>query len=134
MGFQKRLLALALLALSGCYQTERTYWSSRAVAASRYHAILYQTVYNGGETAEYQIRLQRDDKQFSKPPCGDGWYIKKQLDGDLPYGDHPQLLWTSPDDLTVVVPTQKIEGQVVQRFHDVCGPDGSLTIVYKAGN
>jgi hypothetical protein len=89
--------ALALVALTSCGGTEKSSWSSRANTASPFHAILYQTTYNSGETAIYEVRFERDGTQ----PSG-GWFVKKELEGDIPVGPRPALVWTSPNYLTVL--------------------------------
>jgi len=127
-------LLVLLIPFAGCSRPERTFWSSTANAGSPYQATLYQTVYNAGETTIYAVKFERTDKPATNSSCGGGFFVKKELEGDIPAGPRPQIQWTSPHDLSVVVATEMIEGQVVQHFHDMCGPDGSLTIVYKTGH
>ena len=131
------LLSTALLTmLAGCDSTERTSWNSKSTLPSPYQASVYQTVVTGGipagQVTSYELRFERTDRPAAGSPCGTGWYVKFPLEGDDDSAPKPQLSWNSPDDLIVVVRTQMMDVRVVRRFQDVCGPDGSVTLIYKA--
>jgi len=131
--FRTALFSASVVALSGCgpiswrpVPTSHAIWSSRATPTSAFHATLYEETFNDGESIIYSIRFEKNETG----PVG-GWFVKKELDGDNARPKRPELIWSSPKDLTVIVHTSRVEGRVVQRFFDQPGNDGSLTFDYR---
>jgi hypothetical protein len=124
----RRLAGLALaLVLTGCGPTSRAQWTFRGAASSPFSATLYEDTFNWGDSILYTLRFEK-----TEPRPGGGWFVKKTLDGDDARPRRPDLIWTTPKDLTVVVHTQRISGHTVQTFGNGSASDGSLTFDYRA--
>jgi hypothetical protein len=121
-------LTLAI-GLAACVPTptNRAHWTSRATPSSPFSAALEEDTYNDGDSILYTLRFEKTE---TSP--GGGWFVEKHLDGDSGRPKRPDLVWTSPKDLTVVVHTKAIAGRTVQSFTNPAGNDGSLTLEYRA--
>ena len=113
--------------LVACGSTSKAHWVSKGEISSPFSATLYEENYDSGKSIIYTLRFQ---KKESGP--GGGWFVKKNLDGDNERGQRPSLIWTTPKDLTVIVHTKRIYGNIVQKFSDNSEDDGSLTLEYRA--
>jgi hypothetical protein len=80
-----------------------------------------------GDSIIYTLRFEKTE---NRP--GGGWFVKKELYGDDARPRRPDLVWTTPKDLTVIVHTKGITGRVLQNFTNPSGNDGSLTFEYRA--
>ena len=118
--------ALAVI-LFNCGPTSRAHWTSRGPSSSAYSATVDEGTYNDGDSITYALRFEKTE---SGP--GGGWFVKKPIDGDSARSQRPELFWTTPKDLTVIVHTKHIAGHLVQRFVNPSGDDGSLTFDYRA--
>jgi hypothetical protein len=133
MGTLFRLAAGAAFAitLAACNvtpaPTSRAQAMSRATPSSPFSATLYEDTYNSGDSVLYSLRFEKTE---NRP--GGGWFVMKKLDGDDSHPKRPDLIWTTPKDLTVVVHTKGISGRTVQNFTNQSGNDGSLTFEYRA--
>jgi hypothetical protein len=118
--------ALAMI-LTACGPTSRAHWTSQGATSSPFSATVSEDTYNSGDSIIYTLRFE---KKEDRP--GEGWFVKKKLDGDSARPHRPNLIWTTPKDLTVIVHTDRITGHVVQIFGNKPGNDGSLTFDYRA--
>ena len=124
----RRLAGLAIaIFLAACGPTSRAQWTSKAAPSSPFSATLYEETFNDGDSIIYSLRFEKTE---NRP--GGGWFVKKELYGDDARPRRPDLVWTTPKDLTVIVHTKGISGRVLQNFANPSGNDGSLTFEYRA--
>jgi len=119
-----RLALLVCMLLPGCAKHTETKTPIAAPARSPYSATLLTDSYNDGESNEFRLRLD------AAPKGDDGWFFIEELKTDLATMPNPEVMWTSPNDLSVTVHTAKIDGQTRRRFGGHGRPDGSLIIKY----
>lgn len=124
-----RLVCSVLLVgvcLAGCAEHHDRKWFSYSEGASTYSATLTERDYNQGESNAFKIRID------AAPLNDDGWFFVEDLHTGMINSEKPDLHWTSPNDIMVVVHTAKIEGQTRRLFGGGARPAGSLTIRYLA--